>query len=185
MSAPAGIAGQGVLLRALTQADAETLRGFVNDPEVMQFSNTYAPVHEWQQARWMDAALSGSGTTWFGICDAQAEGFPLIGTCCLVDFDPVVRSVELRIRLGHRPSWGRKLGQEACRLLLAYGFEERNLERIWLRVFSSNVRAIRLYEKLGFRTEGVLRRAAYLRGQWQDVHLMALLRDEWQPGAPA
>lgn len=185
MSAPAGILGQGVLLRALTQADAETLRGFVNDPEVMQHSNSYAPVHQGQQARWMDSALSQSGASWFGICDAQADGFPLIGTCCLVDFDPVVRSVELRIRLGHRPSWGRKLGQEACQLLLRYGFEERNLERIWLRVFSSNARAIGLYEKLGFRTEGVLRRAAYLRGQWQDVHLMALLRDEWQVGASA
>lgn len=180
MSAPAGIHGQAVLLRALTQADAETLRGFVNDPEVMQYSNSYSPVHQGQQLRWMDSALSHAGATWFGICDAQAEGFPLIGTCCLVDFDPVVRSAELRIRIGHRPSWGRKLGREACQLLLRYGFDDRNLERIWLRVFSNNIRAIGLYQQLGFRPEGLLRRAAYLKGQWQDVHLMALLRHEWQ-----
>ncbi len=180
MNTHTGIQGERVLLRALTHADSETLRGFVNDPEVMQYSNNYGPVHEGQQAQWMASALSSPGATWFGICDAQTEGFPLIGTCCLVDFDPIARSIELRIRLGHRPSWGRKFGQEACRLLLRYGFEERNLERIWLRVFSGNARAIRLYEKLGFTTEGVLRCAAYIKGQWQDVHLMAILRDEWQ-----
>ncbi|HUP92435.1 MAG TPA: GNAT family protein [Solimonas sp.] len=167
-------------MRALTRDDAETLRQFVNDPDVMQFSNNYAPIHEEQQQRWLQHALESGNATWFGLCDRSAESAPLVGTCCLVDLDPIARSAELRIRIGRKEAWGRKLGGEACALLLRYGFEERNLERIWLRVFANNPRAIRMYESLGMVHEGTWRRAAFIGGAWLDIQLMALLRSEWR-----
>jgi RimJ/RimL family protein N-acetyltransferase len=51
------------------------------------------------------------------------------------------------------------------------------MERIELEVFATNAPAIRLYEKLGFATEGLKRRARMLDGRTDDVLLMALLRD--------
>lgn len=174
--------GERVRLRALRLDDRETLRGFVNDPEVMRHSNAFAPVHEPMQQRWMDAALNSTSAIWFGICETSDSAEKLVGTCCLIDLDPITQSAELRVRIGTKEAWGRGLGGEACQLLIRYGFLHRNLQRIWLRVHASNERAIRLYCKQGFQEEGLLRRAAFIDGAWLDVKIMALLREQW-PGA--
>lgn len=180
MSSAPGISDGSVLLRALSHADLETLRGFVNDPDVMQFSNTYGPVDDAAQQRWYQGLSANRSAVWFGICELIEGKDRLVGTCCLVDVDWVSRVAELRIRIGDRAAWSRGLGGRATRLLLGHGFAELNLQRIWLRVFDSNVRASRLYERLGFKIEGRLRQAVFLQGAYQDVLLMGLLRSEWQ-----
>jgi RimJ/RimL family protein N-acetyltransferase len=64
--------------------------------------------------------------------------------------------------------------------LLRYGFEELDLHRICLHVFATNERAIRAYEQVGFRREGLLREAVWIDGAWVDELLMAVLRDDQQ-----
>jgi RimJ/RimL family protein N-acetyltransferase len=66
---------------------------------------------------------------------------------------------------------GRRLMEEAIARAWHAG-----LERIELEVFASNAPARALYEKLGFVTEGVRRRARKLDGAYDDNVLMALLR---------
>ncbi|SHI68162.1 Acetyltransferase (GNAT) domain-containing protein [Lutispora thermophila DSM 19022] len=65
------------------------------------------------------------------------------------------------------------------KLLLDYGFLELNLHRIYLRVFSFNSRAIKLYEKLGFKQEGISREVIYRHGGWHDIIHMAVLQREY------
>jgi RimJ/RimL family protein N-acetyltransferase len=65
------------------------------------------------------------------------------------------------------------------RLLLKHGFETLNLHRIFLRVYETNPRAIRTYEKVGFVHEGRMRQALYRQGQYHDILLMSVLRPEW------
>lgn len=171
-----GICGKRLRLRALELADREVFRQFVNDPEVMGGSNSFRPVSQSAQEKWFESAALSSSDSWFAI-ETLEESAVAVGTCCLVDWDPVVRQAELRIRIGDRQYWGKGLGREACELLIEHGFSDLNLERIWLRVFSNNERAANLYQSLGFALEGRLRRAAYLQGAWQDVLLMGLLKD--------
>ena len=175
-----GLKGKSVRLRGLERADLDALRAIVNDPEVMRFSNTYRPISDVEQSAWLEAALQCSTSVWFGIEDARRAPPPLVGTCCLVDIDTVGRKAELRVRLGDPRSWGGGLGTEACTLLVEHAFAELNLERIWLRVFDHNVRALRLYEKLGFVIEGTLRRHDWVGGAWRDTTLLGLLREEWR-----
>ena len=174
-----GLRGTLVRLRALTSDDREILRSFINDPEVLQQSNTYAPVSDIQQEAWFRAAVTHQNQAWFGIETLESPA-SLVGTCCLVDIDWIGRVAELRIRIGDKETWGKALGSEACRLLVEFGFDHLNLERIWLRVFAPNDRARRLYAKLGFVEEGRLRRAWHLKGVTGDVIVMGLLRDEWR-----
>jgi len=175
----ATLTGTKVRLRALTSADQETLRAYINDPDVLQFSNIYRPVTDAQQEAWWRGVNSNDTATWFGI--ETLDGGQLVGTCCLVDIDWVGRVAELRIRIGDKRAWGKSLGTEACGLLLRFGFVHLNLERIWLRVFARNAAAQRMYEKLGFAVEGRLRRHWRLQGVTDDVIVMGLLRDEWKP----
>ncbi|MCI0396036.1 MAG: GNAT family N-acetyltransferase [Chloroflexi bacterium] len=178
-----GIRGQNVCLRAICRDDLESLRRFVNDPEVMQYSNVFQPINDYQQEKWFEQISSATDSVWFAIDDVRREEPQLIGTCCLVGIDWVGRAAELRIRIGDREAWGQRLGSEACHHLITYGFQDLNLERIWLRVFASNARAIRMYEGLGFQVEGRLRRTITIKGVAEDLILMGLLRMEWESGA--
>lgn len=185
VSSPPRLRGNQIQLRELTSRDLEALRGFVNDPVVMRASSVYAPVSDLQQQDWFRSVVANHHAVWFGIEDVRAPESVLVGTCCLVDLDWIGRTGELRIRIGARSAWGEGLGKEACSLLIRYGFDELNLQRIGLRLWGSNTRAQRLYEGLGFTQEGRLRRAGFVNGKVEDLIWMGLLRDEWQAGIPA
>jgi RimJ/RimL family protein N-acetyltransferase len=65
------------------------------------------------------------------------------------------------------------------RLMVNYGFKELNLHRIELDVFAFNTRAIRVYENIGFKREGLLRDTLFYDGEFHDTVLMSILEDDW------
>ncbi len=64
-------------------------------------------------------------------------------------------------------------------LVLRFAFTEINLHRVTLTVFEYNPRAVRSYEKAGFRHEGRIRGALLRDGKRWDMFFMGILRDEW------
>jgi RimJ/RimL family protein N-acetyltransferase len=66
------------------------------------------------------------------------------------------------------------------RLVVGFAFRELNLRRVTLVVFDYNPRAIRSYEKSGFKVEGRLREAMNRDGQRYDMVYMGILKEEWQ-----
>jgi RimJ/RimL family protein N-acetyltransferase len=95
-----------------------------------------------------------------------------------------VRKAELWMYLGDRDAWGKGYGTEVCVALCRFGFERLNLNRIHLYTPVYNQRAVALYEKVGFKTEGVLRQDVFQDGQYYDAVVMGLLRQEFSPGRP-
>ena len=83
------------------------------------------------------------------------------------------------IGLGERDYWGKGYGTDAMQVGLRYAFTELNLHRVSLDVFSYNTRAIRSYEKAGFRHEGRLKRLISRDGQRTDDVWMGILKEEW------
>ncbi|WP_375390153.1 GNAT family N-acetyltransferase, partial [uncultured Amnibacterium sp.] len=74
---------------------------------------------------------------------------------------------------------GRGIGTEAIAQVVEFAFVRRNLRRLHLQAIASNVGAIRVYERAGFAVEGRLREHAWVRGAYEDIVLMGLLRSEW------
>ncbi len=93
---------------------------------------------------------------------------------------------ELRIRIGEKAYWDQGFGTDAVRTLVRHAFSALGLTRVYLRVFAANRRAIRCYEKVGFRKEGRLRRPGPDGGE-VTLFLMRILRSEFfqGPRAPA
>ena len=75
---------------------------------------------------------------------------------------------------------GKGYASEAIDLLLELAFDHMNLNRIYLRVFTENQPAIKCYDRCGFVREGVLRQDYYSYGEYHDVIMMGILRDEWR-----
>ena len=107
-------------------------------------------------------ALSQLGREW------PADG-RLIGSCQLHGIHPVHRSAELQIRIGEAGERGRGHGTEAVTLLVDFAFRDLNLRRVALHVLATNERALKMYERIGFVREGVLREAAHVDGEYVDV----------------
>ncbi len=78
-----------------------------------------------------------------------------------------------------RQYWSQGYGTEAMSLAIRYAFEELNLHRLQLTVFSYNARAKRMYEKLGFIKEGSYREFLERRGRRHDLELYGMLKREW------
>jgi len=166
-----------VVLTPLSHEDSETLFQWINDRSEVLYNSPFRPVHRPCHDDWFKSVLRRDDVVIFGI--RLKETGELIGTCQLVDIHPIHRSAELRIRIGPPGQRGRGLGTDAVTQLLAFGFRDLNLHRIWLQVFADNPRAARVYEKVGFREEGVLRSAAFVDGVYKDVRLFALLEDDY------
>lgn len=75
---------------------------------------------------------------------------------------------------------GQGLGYESLHALCNYGFERLDLNKIFLYTFAYNKRANLLYEKLGFKLEGVLRQHTLKNGCLHDRHIYGLLRLEYK-----
>ncbi|HLY28941.1 MAG TPA: GNAT family protein, partial [Aggregatilineales bacterium] len=103
----------------------------------------------------------------------------LIGQCVLYRPDVRNRFGRIGIVVGAPRNRGRGYGTDALRILANYAFNELNLHRMEIEVFSFNAAAIRSYEKVGFKCEVTKRQAVYRDGAYHDVLMMGLLRQEW------
>jgi aminoglycoside 6'-N-acetyltransferase len=90
--------------------------------------------------------------------------------------DPSGRHADVDIFLGP-DAQDRGLGTEAMRTIVRHLIEDRGHHRITLGTSVENDRAIHVYEKVGFRRVGVMRKAAlsHLTGEWEDELLMELV----------
>jgi RimJ/RimL family protein N-acetyltransferase len=106
------------------------------------------------------------------------EGDKLIGFMGLW-LDLVHGEAWVGIGIGEREYWGKGYGTDAMRLILQYAFMELNLQRVSLALHAYNERALKSYEKVGFRLEGRTRSDQLREGKRTDTLWMGILRDEW------
>jgi [ribosomal protein S5]-alanine N-acetyltransferase len=79
------------------------------------------------------------------------------------------------------PFWGNGYATEAARKIMGYGFETLKLNRIFAGHFDGNAASGGVLLKLGMRYEGCARQSVLKWGKFMDVHLYAILREEYSP----
>jgi len=129
-----------------------------------------------QMKAWFEKRLDYVNT--FMIC--RVEDASSIGFIELAGFDWHSGNAWMGIGIGERENWGKGYGTEAQHTLLKMAFEEWHLHRISLAVLDYNERAIHSYEKAGFKLEGSLRGFVRRDGKIWDMHMMGILRQDWE-----
>ncbi len=172
------IEGQRVTLREFRQEDISGIRSWVTDPKTTAFlGGAYLKPQTWEQSeRYLSSLLEGDAGG-VNLVVAEKGSLRYLGQCSLMMIDSVARHAELAIVLCP-DSVNQGLGEEAVRLLTGFAFRQLNLNRVYLKVRVDNLRAVRCYEKCGFRREGTLRSHAFADGRYRDVLLMGLLAEE-------
>ncbi len=168
-----------VSLRARTDADLDVLYAIAAELDTWEERGPAGPYAmtraQWdaRQARTADDP-SPEDTAAFVI---DVDGAAM-GGATMFAFDHLARNAEVGITL-LPAARGRGIGTAAMIQLVAFGFERRNLHRIHLEAIASNTAAIRSYEKAGFVIEGRQREHAWVRGRYEDIVRMGILRSEW------
>jgi RimJ/RimL family protein N-acetyltransferase len=178
------ITGERVRLRAIEEDDLPRYVKWFNDPEMIQGLNQFIPMSLKEEQQWFEDMLKREPIERsLAIEIKKGDEWLHVGGCGLFDFDHRARRAEFGITIGEKKYWDQGFGTEATQLILGFGFETLNLERIGLCVFEDNERALHVYEKIGFVVEGKLRKHRFHDGKYYDTILMSILREEWQMGS--
>ncbi|KXK13966.1 MAG: putative acetyltransferase [Chloroflexi bacterium OLB14] len=174
------IYGERIRLRAVEREDLKKFHEWVNDPEVTRGLAMYLPLSMADEENWFNLLLQRNPNERPFVIDLKkGRSWKMIGNCGFHAIENNNRCGEVGIMIGDKAEWNKGYGTEAMTLLQQHGFETLNLNRVYLRVYADNVRAVRAYEHAGFVLEGRLREANYKHGKYEDVLLMGVLRSEW------
>lgn len=174
------LCGERVRLTALTSDDLPTIARWFEDAEFMRLydARPARPKSEAELGRWLEKLEKARNDLAFAVRPLESK--ELVG---YVELDGILWPhgvCGFSIAIGDRANWGRGYGYEAAQLALAFAFDEINLHRVTVTVFSYNERSIALFEKLGFQREGVYREFLQRDGKRYDMLLYGLLKREWE-----
>lgn len=169
-----------VQLRPLEEADVDHIMTWVNDPEIVGNLAAFSgePFTREQELAYVRQIRASSSDVVFSILAAEDGRY--LGQCGIHQVHGRSRVGRLACIIAARGDHGRGYGSAAIRALCDHAFEALGLHKLWLMVFSHNARGRGIYERIGFRQEGVLREEYFHEGRWHDMVRLSLLGREWQ-----
>lgn len=172
------LSGRRVVLRGIVKSDLTLMAPWLDDEEVTRLLfRGLRPAHEATLEEEWERESRDPAIVNFAVCD-RADG-TFIGTTGLFGVNWVMRFGEFRVFIGDKKYWNRGIGTECAKLMVVYGMEKLNLNKVWLGVNAANAGGARAYEKAGFVREGVLRQEQYRNFEYYDVIRMSILRSEY------
>ena len=114
----------------------------------------------------------------FGRLLIEDKGGAVIGEILFFKTVQYLDEFEIGYRLFGKHHWSKGATTEALKLLTAYLFETRNINRLRLCIDSDNTGSRRVAEKGGYKHEGTQRGAMFNRGRHHDMELYAIIRSD-------
>jgi len=170
--------GKKTLIRPIEEDDVDIMYHWYHDQEVNLWSSGAWPLNTLQSKDQLAVKfLDGSPDIYrYAILD---ENELLIGNLGFKEVNIPAQSPVLFIVIGNKAYWGKGYGTDALITFSRFLFTQWNFHRISLDTWDGNIRAIKAYEKVGFKIEGRQREARFVLGNYHDAILMGLLREEF------
>lgn len=166
-------------LRRLEMADAPDMFEYASEPAVSRFMPWQAHQTTDDTAEFIDFILKGyannSKLTW--AIELKSEN-RMIGTIDFVSWLQKRQRAEIGYTLSHN-YWGRGLMHEAAEALIDFGFKEMDLIKVEAPIMLDNKQSQRVAEKLGMIREGVSRKHMIIKGEYVDLAMYAVLKEEF------
>lgn len=172
--------GERIYLRSLCALDAPIMLENTMDEEIRYMTGTRLNFSLEQIEAHIENINNDSSRYDFAICLKDMD--EMIGELSISDIDKENNKAGFRISMTSISFTGKGYGTEAIKLVLSFVFEQLQLNRLQLEVFSHNVRGIRAYEKAGFVKEGILRQSLYYNDAYSDEIIMAILNSDYKNG---
>ena len=162
------IYGDKIVLRAVEESDNAMLLSLINDPDTeMMLGGSSWPVSEAEQLKWFEHQERSKDA--LRCIVALQEDKKAIGTVILSEIDQKNATGHIHIKMSKDGGRGKGYGIDAVNALVQYAFEELRLNCVYANILSYNEASIKLFERCGFRRDGVLRQLVFKRGQFYDL----------------
>lgn len=174
------LAGDKIYLTPLTKEDiTDEYVSWLNDPEVCSENShaVFPNTHE-KTLAYIKSLNNGKDEAAFAI--RWKKNNVHIGNASVQKINRINRSAELAILIGNKKYWNKGVGNEVYKLLIDYGFNRLNLNRISSGQTVTNTGMIRVCEKQGMKKEGTLRQALYKNGRYVDAVIYSILKKEYK-----
>jgi [ribosomal protein S5]-alanine N-acetyltransferase len=168
-----------VYLTELDRRNAETIRMWLNEPEIHRFLLVgHIPITREQEERYYDEQSVASDSYGFEIHVATDGRY--VGNIGLQGVDLRHRHGEIGVVIGDRASWGQGFGGDAIVACLTFAFQTLGLHRVSIRTHEEHTRAQELYKRLGFVETGRERQHIFQEGHFQDEIILDMLEQEFR-----
>lgn len=168
----------GVNLQPLDSTHEEKVREWRNHPEIWKYTRQNDLISDMAQIRWFKKQSEDPSIKMYAI---EHSGMT-VGVCGLTSLDWPNRRAEFSLYIEPK-SQKHHLGTFALKTLLDHGFINLGLHQIWGETFQENP-AQKLFQKLGFKLDGVRRDFYFKGGKFIDAYLFSLLSSEWNSVRP-
>jgi ribosomal-protein-alanine N-acetyltransferase len=174
------LVGEKVYLRPINERDLNaTYREWFNDEEICRYNSHHRfPNYDENMHDYYERVIKLRENLVLAICDKKTDAH--IGNIALENIDTLNQNAEFAILIGDKTHWGKGVGTAAAQLILKHGFGELNLHRIYCGTQEDSVGMRKLAASLGFKEEGVSRKAIFKGSSFKDVIHFGLLRDEFK-----
>ena len=170
-----------LILREYVADDWRAVQAYQSDPRYLRYY-AWTERPEADVRAFVDrfvAQQSEQPRTRFQLAVVLKPDGPVIGSCGIRMAGPRAHEADIGYELAPE-HWGRGYASEAARAIVAFGFDELRVHRIWAECVADNVASAHVLEKLGMRREGRLRDHERYKGRYWDTLLYGILQPEWR-----
>jgi [ribosomal protein S5]-alanine N-acetyltransferase len=168
-----------LVLRQVTKDDAEDILKYLSDKNVMEHYGM-EPFKSLDDALdeiyWYQSIFEKKTGIRWGITLKGQER--VIGSCGFLNIVPQHYRSEIGFELS-KDFWGQGIASEAVEVVIKYGFEQLNLQRIQALIEPPNISSQKLVERMGFIKEGLLRNYEFTCGKFDDLFMHSLLKQDF------
>lgn len=163
-------------LRLITESDIEDVRRWRNSDLIKNVSYNQTDITKEEQQIWY-SHLKDNPTQIHWIISVDDKN---IGYSCLKGIDLRNKRVEFAsLYIGEEDYLLSGLGASAEYKVLEYIYNEFDVNKVFCEVLSFNKKVIQLHKRFGFVEEGILKNHYFINNKFEDVHLLALFRENW------
>ena len=162
------------------KSDIRQLMNWRNNPEFRKHFREYRELSMSDQKKWYEEkVLRDCSTMMFSI--RRLKDNKLLGCCGFVYISPIYRHADLSLYIGWKDVYidNKGYAEEASTLLLDYGFRELCLNKLWTEIYVFDKKKKKLYDKLGFKVDGILRENYFYNGKFWNSYILSILASEW------
>ncbi|WXG43382.1 MAG: GNAT family protein [Promethearchaeati archaeon SRVP18_Atabeyarchaeia-1] len=170
--------GRRIYLRTFSKDDLRHTLRWSSDPEIRRLIGEVTAATQAEAKKWYRELRADKDRIWFAIVLRESDR--VIGEAGLLRMFRPWRCTDMTIIIGEKDTWGNGYGREAGLLLLDYAFKVLGFHRISIGVVGLNERALRFWEKLGFKKEGIERDGYFCDDKYSDFVMMSILENEFE-----
>jgi RimJ/RimL family protein N-acetyltransferase len=163
----------------LGEVPHQIARSWRNDPSIWKWCRQHTFISEDEHEAWRKRIAGDPSIKMLGVWAAPGSvyGYRPVGVCGLTSIDRVNQRAEFSLYIAPGEQ-GKGYGRTALIELLRHGFCDHNLQVIWGETFDGNP-ALKMFEAVGMTKEATLRQRYFRDGRFIDVHIISMLRGEY------